>query len=84
MLNGAKISKVAVSWTAIIYVACVILVLIFPRSASFSLKWLIHAEVAVPISRDIQIVPVIGGLILWIILAYLGARLYVWLYNKLN
>ena len=84
MLNGSKISKVAVIWTTIVYVVCLLFIWIFPDFSQTILDWLVHGNMIDVFKPGVRLFPAIAGLIVWDILVYLSVSLFVWLYNKQN
>lgn len=83
MLNGAKISKVAVIWMTILYVICTFFAGVLPSIYSTFAGYLVHFGAAVS-KPEITFVSAIIGLILIDIVTYLVAWFFVWLYNKMN
>jgi len=84
MLNGAKIAKVAVVWTTIVYVVCVLFVWLFPDLSQILMDWFVHGNTTILMVSGVKIGSAIAGLILWDITVYLSVWLFVWLYNKMK
>lgn len=83
MLDGAKISKVAVLWGTIIYAACALLAGILPNVYRTLAGYLVHFGMSVS-APEMTLISALIGLILWDIVVYLNVWLFVWLYNKLS
>lgn len=83
MLNGAKISKVAVVWATILYVICVLIAWLIPGLYSWGASNLIHFGM-VTSAPNLTLTGVIFGLIIWAVIVYTTVWLFVWLYNKIK
>lgn len=83
MLNGMKISKVAVVWATILYAVCVLVVGLLPSVYGLFSSYIVHFGTTVS-KPEITFVSVLIGLILWNIVVFISVWLFVWLYNKMN
>lgn len=85
MLNHHRVTTVAVLWMTIAYVVCAFFVFLFPGLATSINELTFHMIAANELDRTIRFsLGSVAGLIFWDVVVYLGASLFVWLWNQTN
>lgn len=83
MINTKHLLKVASAWVSVIYVVCYLGVAIFPGSRMFMMKYALHADATFK-SDYFGFGYFISGLVIWNIVALLGAWFFAYLFNTIK
>lgn len=83
MINTKHLSKVAAAWISIVYVVCYVGVAFFPGIRPGFMRYSLH--MGIDMGRNI-LTPVtfLSGLVIWNIIAFLGAWLFAALFNGIK
>lgn len=82
MLDSARVSTVTVQWMTIVYLACALLVGIIPGPMNWIGQRSFHMMNAWVGLSSISFSGLVIGLVFMDVIAYLGALLFVWLWNR--
>ena len=83
MINTKHLLKVASAWVSAVYAVCYLGVALFPSSRNLYMKYALHADVSLK-SNYFGIGYFITGLIIWNVIALLGAWLFAYLFNAIK
>jgi hypothetical protein len=83
MLDSSRVSLVVVQWTTVAWVVCSFLFALLPSVAYPMMSTSFHMlNVRDVIDPRLTVGGFLVGLIVWDVIAYLGAQLFVWLWNR--
>ena len=83
MINTTHLLKVGLSWVTIAYVACFVVVAIYPPLREQFMLYALHTTVDVG-SNVTTVTTFVAGLISWNVLAAVGLGLFAWLFNTIK
>lgn len=83
MINTKHLLKVASVWISVVYVVCYAGVALFPSSRNLYMKYALHADISFK-SNYFGIGYFIMGLIIWNVMALLGAWFFAYLFNTIK
>lgn len=83
MVNTQHLVKVMMAWTSVVYTVCYVSVWLFPSVRMYYMRFALHADSPF-VSDYFGIGYFISGLIIWNIVASLGAWLFAYLFNTIK
>lgn len=83
MIDIKHLLKTTSAWVSIIYAICFIGVAIYPPIRVMTMRYAMHADVALT-SNYFGIGYFISGLVIWNVIALFGAWLFAVLFNKIK
>lgn len=83
MINTKHLLKVASAWVSAVYIVCYLGVALFPESRQLFMRYSLHADVSIK-SNYFGFWYFIVGLLVWNIVALLGAGLFAYLFNTIK
>ncbi len=85
MINTKKLVKVSVTWTSVVYVICFFGVMAFSGIRPGFMIYALHTNTSPYVFQNaLTFGTFISGLIIWNIIAILGAWLFSWLWNTIK
>lgn len=84
MLNLTRVTTVAVEWMTVAYLVCAAGVALLPGPSVWMSQRAFHMMGGYNFSDNpmLSMPNLLVGLVFWDIVAYLGAALFVWLWNR--
>jgi len=83
VINTKHLLKVTSIWISAVYTVCYLGVALFPASRQLYMRYALHADVSLK-SNYFGIGYFVVGLLVWNIIAFLGAGLFAYLFNTIK
>ena len=84
MLNFQRVTTVVVQWMTVVYLICAAVFMLMPGPSLWMSQRAFHMMGNSTLAGNpmLSLPNLLVGLILWDVVAYLGATLFVWLWNR--
>lgn len=83
MINISRLTKVAAAWISVVYVICFAGVALAPSSRVWFMLYGLHTTASLDQSV-MTIGTFLSGLVIWNVVAFLGAGLFALIFNKVK
>jgi len=83
MINTKHLLKVMAAWVTIVYVVCFVGVALIPGVRPWFMQYALHMNISMG-ENVVTLATFISGLVIWNVIAFLGAWLFAVLHNKIK